>query len=90
MILSHLQAIRLIVRRRRFIASGLSFQRPGCDPGPVCVGYLVAKVTAEEIFHIYFSFPLSLSFHYDFILMFLQSTICVVKSDPFLPPCHCV
>jgi hypothetical protein len=51
-------AIKLIARRRRFVASGLSFQRPGCDPAPVYLGYVMAKVTPEEVFHMFFSFPL--------------------------------
>ena len=78
-------AIKLIAWRRRFVASGLSFQESGCDPGPVYVRYVMAKVTPEEVFHKYFSFPVSLSFHYYFILVFFPSTTCVVKSDLFLP-----
>jgi hypothetical protein len=51
--------------------SGLSFQRPGCDPGPDFVGSVVAKVTPEEGFPHALHFSPSLSFHYYIILVFI-------------------
>jgi hypothetical protein len=63
---------------RRLVA-GLSPRRPGFDPGPVHVGFVVDKVALGQVFPPkYFGFSLSISFHRCSITRKSEKTLIII------------
>jgi hypothetical protein len=47
----------------RRLVSGFQQRRPGFEPRPVHVGFVVDKVVLRQVFSEYFGFPCQFSFH---------------------------
>jgi hypothetical protein len=54
----------------RWLVDCLLLCRPGFAPGPVHVGFMVAKVHWDRVFSEFFGFPLSVLFHRYSVLIY--------------------
>jgi hypothetical protein len=63
----------------RCLVPDLSLRRTGLDPRSFQVGFVADKVALEQVFSVYFGFPMSVSFHQYTILFFVYMLFALTR-----------